>query len=186
MDAGASGRPRAVFLDRDGVLNRAVVREGQPYPPASAAELEIFPEACGELAGLKRRGFLLIVVTNQPDVARGAQTRAAVEEIHRAMRAALPLDDIRVCWHDDPDGCACRKPRPGLLTAAAGDYGIDLARSYIIGDRWRDIDAGHNAGCSAVLIDYGYRERAPERPAEARVSSLTGAVRWILEHDALT
>ena len=179
-----------MFLDRDGVINRALARAGKPYPPARAAELEIVPEAPAALAELKRRGFLLIVVTNQPDVARGTQSRAAVEEIHAVLRAALPLDDIRVCWHDDADRCACRKPRPGLLTAAACAHGIDLTRSYLIGDRWRDIDAGHNAGCATVLIDYGYHEPPPARPPDARVTSLAEAVRWICRRtdaaDALT
>jgi D-glycero-D-manno-heptose 1,7-bisphosphate phosphatase len=180
MGIGGLSR-RAVFLDRDGVLNKAVVRDGKPYPPGSLAELEIFPEARGQLERLRQAGFLLLVVTNQPDVARGTQPMAVVESIHSALRSALPLDDFFVCSHDDGDRCDCRKPLPGLLLRAAAKHGVDLAASFLIGDRWRDIEAGANAGCAAVWIDYGYQERAPEVEPSARVESLTAAVGWILQ-----
>jgi D-glycero-D-manno-heptose 1,7-bisphosphate phosphatase len=170
---------RAVFLDRDGVLNRAVVRDGKPYPAASAAQLQIPPETRQCLEELKRHGFLLLVVTNQPDVARGTQSRRSVEEIHAALAAALPLDGFFVCYHDDVDACTCRKPLPGLLLDAAGQHAVDLASSFLIGDRWRDIEAGAAAGCRTVLIDYGYGERRPKVPPDARVSSLAAAVAWI-------
>jgi D-glycero-D-manno-heptose 1,7-bisphosphate phosphatase len=170
---------RAVFLDRDGVINRAVVREGRPYPPASAAELEIVPGARECLESLKAVGFVLVVVTNQPDLARGTQTTEQVEEIHAALRAALPLDDVLVCPHDDSDGCACRKPKPGLLFEAAARHGIAMEGSYMIGDRWRDIDAGAAAGCRTILIDAGYAERSPAAEPDARVHSLAEAVAWI-------
>jgi D-glycero-D-manno-heptose 1,7-bisphosphate phosphatase len=173
---------KAVFLDRDGVLNRAVIREGKPFPPANVQELEILPDAAGALAELKQEGFLLLVVTNQPDVARGSQERAEVERIHAALGEALPIDEFFVCYHDDRDGCDCRKPKPGLLLAAAGKYGIELSESFLVGDRWRDIDAGAAAGCSTVWIDYGYREKGPAHEPEARVSSLREAARWILDH----
>lgn len=170
---------RAVFLDRDGVLNRAIVRDGKPYSPSSLAELEILPEAAACLAELKRLGFLLIVVTNQPDISRGTMALAALEEMHGALRAQLPLDDVLYCFHDDAAGCECRKPRPGLLLEAARRYGIDLAGSLLIGDRWRDIEAGAAAGCRTVWIDYGYRERGPSVQADAKVASLEEAVGWI-------
>jgi len=170
----------AVFLDRDGVLNEPVVRDGKPYPPASAADVRIVPGAAESLLRLKDAGFLLIVVTNQPDVARGTATRASVDEIHAALAHALPLDEFRVCCHDDSDRCACRKPLPGMLLAAAADHGIDLAGSYMVGDRWRDIDAGASAGCRTILIDRGYRERAPLHPPTHRAASLPEAVRLIL------
>lgn len=169
---------RAIFLDRDGVLNRAVIREGKPYPPDSLAQLELNPGA-EEFGRLKSRGFLLVVVTNQPDVARGKQTLAAVEEIHHFLGARLPIDYFRTCYHDDAENCACRKPKPGLLTEAADKYGIDLSASYMVGDRWRDVDAGAAAGCKTVWIDYGYRERGPTAPPDARVKDVCEAVRWI-------
>jgi D-glycero-D-manno-heptose 1,7-bisphosphate phosphatase len=173
------GAVNAVFLDRDGVLNEPIVREGKPYPPAGVEELRIYPEAAAALARLKTAGFLLIVVTNQPDVARGAQSREAVEAVNRAIAAALPIDGFFVCWHDDPDGCDCRKPKPGLLTQAAARHGIDLSRSFLIGDRWRDMDAGAAAGCRTVLIDRRYAERAPRRAPDFCAESLSAAVEWI-------
>jgi D-glycero-D-manno-heptose 1,7-bisphosphate phosphatase len=132
------------------------------------------------LLDLKAHGFALYVITNQPDVARGTQTREAVEAIHQALASSLPIDDIFVCYHDDADDCACRKPKPGLLLEAQRKHNIDLSRSFFVGDRWRDIDAGHAAGCKTVLIDYGYRERKPARPPEATVRSLREAADWII------
>ncbi|HWY21941.1 MAG TPA: HAD-IIIA family hydrolase [Candidatus Acidoferrum sp.] len=170
----------AVFLDRDGVLNRAVVRDGKPFPPSSVEEFEILPDVASSLLDLRAHGFALFVVTNQPDVARGTQTRDAIEAIHRTLASSLALDGIFVCYHDDSDDCACRKPNPGLLLEAQRKHNIDLSRSFVVGDRWRDIDAGHNAGCKTVLIDYGYRERKPAHPPEATVRSLREAADWIL------
>jgi D-glycero-D-manno-heptose 1,7-bisphosphate phosphatase len=175
----AAGRRRAVFLDRDGVLNRALVRDGRPYPPADAAGVELLPgveEAC---AALRRAGFLLVVVTNQPDVARGTQRLEAVEAIHRRLAEALPLDEIVVCLHDDADGCSCRKPLPGMLVDAAARWDVDLGASFMVGDRWRDVEAGRRAGCRTVFLDRGYAEAMPEAP-DATVRDLREAARWIL------
>jgi D-glycero-D-manno-heptose 1,7-bisphosphate phosphatase len=170
-------KPRAVFLDRDGVLNRAVVRGGKPCPPASVDELEILPDAAEALGRLKAAGYALVVVTNQPDIARGTTTRAAVDAIHSRMAAILPIDEFRVCPHDDHDACACRKPRPGLLVDPPT---TDVAASVMVGDRWRDIEAGRAAGCRAtILVDYEYDEEIPHEP-DARVASLSEAVEWIL------
>jgi D-glycero-D-manno-heptose 1,7-bisphosphate phosphatase len=177
-----SASARAVFLDRDGVLNRAIVRDGKPYPPASLAELEIVEGAADSLAHLKNLGFLLLVVTNQPDVARGTQTLEAIQAMHDRMRQTLPLDDFLICPHDDRDGCGCRKPLPGLLLEAQRRYGIDLARSFLVGDRWRDVDAGRAAGCRTVHLDRNYRERGPSLPPDARVASLPDAVDWIVRN----
>jgi D-glycero-D-manno-heptose 1,7-bisphosphate phosphatase len=176
----SEGFGRAVFLDRDGVLNRPVMRGGKPYPPASAEELEVSPDAPAALAALKQAGFRLYVVTNQPDVARGTATRAAVEGIHAALGEALPLDGFYVCYHDDGDRCECRKPKPGLLLAAAAEHGISLPASYLIGDRWRDIEAGQRAGCRTAWLDFGYAERGPAAPPDVRAASLAEAVAWIL------
>ena len=182
--AGSKQGRRAVFLDRDGVLNRAVVRDGRPFPPASAAAMEIPPEVPRSLADLKAAGFLLLVVTNQPDVAKGIQSREAVEAIHVRLRAELPIDDIFVCYHRDEDNCRCRKPLPGLLQDAARQYGLYLSLCYMVGDRWRDVDAGHNAGCHTALLDHGYRERPPDNEPDVRVSCLRDAADWILAHSA--
>jgi len=171
---------RAVFLDRDGVLNEALVREGKPYPPASVADLRIVADAPEALACLKSLGLPLIVVTNQPDVARGTQTVEAVEAIGNRLRQELPVDDFFACYHDDVDRCACRKPKPGLILEGAARYGVDPAQSFMVGDRWRDIDAGRAAGCRTVWIDRGYRESGPSAPADARVQSIREAADWII------
>jgi len=170
---------RAVFLDRDGVLNEAVIRDGKPYPPRSAAEVKIVPGAAAALRQLKARGFVLIVVTNQPDVARGTETMESVNAVGAQLQAELPVDDILVCPHDDRDHCGCRKPKAGLILDGAARYGVDVARSFMVGDRWRDVEAGQAAGCRTVWIDRGYKERGPEKPADARVSTLDDAVAWI-------
>jgi D-glycero-D-manno-heptose 1,7-bisphosphate phosphatase len=174
------GGRRAVFLDRDGVINRPRVKDGKPFPPANTEELEIIPDAFTALPDLKQHGFLLIVVTNQPDVSRGTQQRGVVEQINLALASALPLDQLLVCYHSEEDKCDCRKPLPGLLVRAAREYQIDLHRSFMVGDRWRDIDAGHNAGCQTVLIDYAYKERRPARAATRTVKSLREAADWII------
>jgi D-glycero-D-manno-heptose 1,7-bisphosphate phosphatase len=175
---------RAVFLDRDGVLNRALLRDGKPYPPASLAELEILPDAAAALAVLKRLGFLLVVVTNQPDVGRGTQQQEIVDAMHAHLRETLPIDDILVCYHADEHGCDCRKPEPGLILRAAAKYEIELTASYMVGDRWRDIEAGERAGCKTVLIEYGYREQGPRIGPSVRVASLGAATNWIKVHAA--
>jgi len=180
MGVGRTLSPRAVFLDRDGVLNRAIVRDRRPYPPASPAELEILPGVPEALRSLKDAGFLLIVVSNQPDVARGATSRAAVEAINRELASALPVDEFRTCFHDAGDHCHCRKPKPGMLIDAARKWNIDLARSFMIGDRWRDMEAGTAAGCRVIFIDYGYDERQPA-VVDYRVLSLGDAAARILE-----
>jgi D-glycero-D-manno-heptose 1,7-bisphosphate phosphatase len=171
---------RAVFLDRDGVLNRAIVRAGQPCPPRDTEEVEILPGAEAACRALRQAGFLLIVVTNQPDVARGTQTRAGVDAINEIVRGRLELDDVCVCPHDDADDCPCRKPRPGLVLEAARQWNIDLAASVVVGDRWRDIGAGRAAGCRTVFIDYGYAEQQ-QQEADVVVQSLAEAVPWIVE-----
>ena len=172
---------RAVFLDRDGVLNRAIVRDGKPYPPAHVGELEILPGVEEVLAGLRAAGFLLIVVTNQPDVARGTTTREAVEEINAALGVALPIDEFRTCFHDTGFECECRKPKPGALLAAAALHDIDLSESYMIGDRWRDMEAGQRAGCKTIFIDYGYQEKQPAH-VDYRVKSLLEATRFMVRN----
>lgn len=166
-------------MDRDGVINRAVVRDGKPYPPASLAELEILPDVASAMQLLHESGWLLIVVTNQPDVARGTTPLADVEAINRYLQHYLPIDEFRTCYHDSGDGCSCRKPSPGALIAAADAHGIDLSLSYMVGDRWRDTEAGERAGCKTIFVDYGYDERRPEK-FTYRVRSLAEASRIIL------
>lgn len=170
---------RAVFLDRDGVLNRPVLRNGQPGPPWSLAELVVLPGVDDALARLRAGGFVLIVATNQPDVARGRQRREVVDAMHDSLRARLPLDEIRACYHDDADGCGCRKPQPGLLVEAAQAWGIDLPSSFMVGDRWRDIEAGRRAGCTTLLVAGAAAEADGCRP-DHRVADLGAAAELIL------
>ena len=171
---------RTVFLDRDGVINRAVMRGGRPHPPASVDELEILPGVPDALARLREAGYYLAVVTNQPDIARGVTSEVQVAAIHEHLRASLGLSDIRVCPHDDADACGCRKPGPGLLLRGPA---FDASGSVMVGDRWRDIEAGRAAGCGAtILVDYQYDEAFPHEP-DARVRSLAEAADWILARD---
>jgi D-glycero-D-manno-heptose 1,7-bisphosphate phosphatase len=170
----------AVFLDRDGVLNAAVLHDGRPHPPASLGELHILPgvpEACDLL---RQAGLTLVVVTNQPDIARGTTTSARVDELNGAIRERTGIDAFYVCPHDDADSCGCRKPAPGLLVQAADDLGIDLGRSYMVGDRWRDIEAGERAGCRTVHVDRHYPEGGAIG-ADIVVADLPEAASWIMQ-----
>jgi D-glycero-D-manno-heptose 1,7-bisphosphate phosphatase len=170
---------RAVFLDRDGVINRVVLRNGRPYPPDSLADFDLLPGVPEALAALKAAGFRLIVATNQPDVGKGSQRREVVEAIHDFVRRTLPIDDVKVCYHVDRDGCNCRKPRPGMLLEAAREWNVDLASSFMVGDRWRDIEAGRAAGCQTIFVQAHYDEKQPESP-DRTVSSLPEASNFIL------
>jgi D-glycero-D-manno-heptose 1,7-bisphosphate phosphatase len=162
------------------VINRAIVRDGKPFAPDSLGAAVVLDEVAPALNRLKAAGFRLVVVTNQPDVARGRISRNIVETINAMLVASLPLDEVRVCYHDDMDACACRKPMPGLLVQPPVH---DLRRSYMIGDRSKDIEAGRRAGVRAtLLIDRGYAEACCAEP-DARVESLTAAVDWILRCD---
>lgn len=174
---------RAVFLDRDGVLNESELVGGAPRPPARPEDFRLLPgveEACRALRGA---GFALLVVTNQPDVARGALTREAVERVNALLSARLPVDEVLTCFHDDADACGCRKPRAGLLLEAASRRGLDLGRSYMVGDRWKDVEAGRAAGCRSVLIERDYSERRRCRP-DWIARDLPDAVRIILQQEA--
>lgn len=155
---------RAVFLDRDGVLNAALVRGGVPVPPSSPAEFRLLPGVPEACAALRRSGWVLVVVSNQPDIARGHAGAAQVEEINARLRAEVPLDDIIVCPHDDGDGCSCRKPNDGMLREGARRWDVELSRSFMVGDRWRDIEAGRRAGCRTILVDRDYGERRGPAP----------------------
>lgn len=167
----------AVFLDRDGVINVAPVRGGRPFSPMSPDEVTVPPDVPDALAQLKAAGYRLVVVTNQPDVATGRQRRETVEAINESLATRLPLDEFRVCYHQDGDGCGCRKPEPGLLLQEPLH---DIGRSVMVGDRWRDIEAGVRAGVAAtILIDHGYEEAITVEPT-IRVRSLAEAADWIV------
>jgi D-glycero-D-manno-heptose 1,7-bisphosphate phosphatase len=173
----------AVFLDRDGTLNAAVVRMGKPNPPTSLDEFHLLPGVAVGCARLKAAGYVLVVATNQPDVGRGTQTRTAVEAIHARLCELLPVDRVEVSYdsgREDPPS-PFRKPAPGMLLRAAQEVGLDLAQSWMVGDRWRDIDCGKNAGCRTVFIDSGRVEDLRARP-DFIVHSFVNAVNIILAH----
>ena len=172
---------KAVFLDRDGVINHSIVKNGKPFPPSSLAEVKIIDGVTEALSTLRQAGFLLIVVTNQPDIARGAISNSVVEEINNFLKKELLLDDVFMCVHDDKDECDCRKPLPGLLLQAAKKYNIDLKKSFMVGDRWKDVEAGRRAGCKTIWIDLEYDEKKPNIAPNYVAKSLAKAIPWILQ-----
>ena len=167
---------RAVFLDRDGVIIRTDVRDGKPYAITRYEDLDILNGAADAIERLKEAGFMTIGVSNQPDVQAGKVTRDVVEAINAMLVETLGLDEIRVCYDKDAD---CYKPKPGMLLEAAEQHDITLDRSFLVGDRWRDIGAGNAAGCTTVFIDRGYREQVPENPDHV-AGSLADAADLIL------
>lgn len=183
MSDRLSDRP-AVFFDRDGVLNRSIVRDGRPYAPNSAEDFVIDSAAAEVVSRVKSAGYLAIVVTNQPDVKKGSLTRETMDEMHRRLKNAVALDDIYTCeCLEDDSSCDCYKPRPGMLLEAARKWNIDLSRSVIVGDRWRDVGAGKAAGCRTVFIDRGYKkDKAPDSP-DIVVRNLMAACEAILSEE---
>ena len=174
-------KKRAVFLDRDGVISRSIVRDGLPFAPTTLSEFEILPEAPEACRRLKEAGFLLIVVTNQPEVGRGTVKQETVEEMHAKMCRELPIDCVEVCYHPGHgiSHCDCRKPKPGLLLKAARELNIDLGQSWMVGGRWRDIDCGFAVGCRTLFIDRGYAESLKHVP-DFRAKDLAEAAEMIL------
>ncbi|HKU44199.1 MAG TPA: HAD family hydrolase [Polyangiales bacterium] len=167
-----SVRPnKAVFLDRDGVINKPMIRDGLPFAPKDMSEFEFLDGAREVCAALRDRGYVLLVCTNQPDVARGWQMREQVEEFHRYIQAQLPIAHIYACYHDDKDGCDCRKPKPGMLLSGSRDFDVELSRSWMVGDRWKDIVAGRDAGCRTAYLRHGYDE-TPARDPDYEIRSL--------------
>lgn len=176
--ARTSFRRSAVFLDRDGVLTSLRTEGGVQRPPSSLSELELMPGAAQACRSLRRLGYVLVMITNQPDVPRGRTQREAVDAINDVVASRLALDDVRVCYHDDPDECECRKPRPGMIIDAAQDLALNLRSSFVIGDRWRDVEAGRRAGCRTILLD-GSPDEGLSCSPDFRARSLTEALRHI-------
>mgnify|MGYP001191920302 FL=1 len=169
---------RAVFFDRDGVINQALARDGHPFPPANWDEFSWVDGIKDVSKILKDAGFMLFCVTNQPDVRRGIQDRSVVEALHQYILVHLPLEKIYVCYHDDRDGCACRKPRPGMILKARDQYGLNLDSCWLVGDRWKDIDAGNAVGCQTVFLNYDYDETLRSSPDHTifHLSELTSLI----------
>jgi len=170
---------KAIFLDRDGVINQANLVAGKPYPPKDISELILLPKVDEAFQLLKNAGYLLIVITNQPDVARGKMKIETVEVINKFLKDLLPINDIFTCYHDDIEDCNCRKPKPGNILRAVNQYNVNVQNSFMIGDRWRDVEAGINAGCKTFYIDYGYQEKQP-KSYDYKIKSLYDAAKIIL------
>ena len=153
---------KAIFLDRDGVINKVIIKRGLPFSPLSFDLLEILPSIKESILRLKKLNFVCLVVTNQPDVSRKKIEKKTVIKMNNYLKDEIKLDDIFVCYHDDHDYCKCRKPKPGLLLEASKKWDIDLKKSYMIGDRWKDIEAGRCVGCKTIFIDYNYKEAKPK------------------------
>jgi D-glycero-D-manno-heptose 1,7-bisphosphate phosphatase len=164
MVSRARGLRPAVFLDRDGVIVIPEFRDRRSFAPRRLEDFRLYPEAAASLQRLKRAGFLLAVITNQPDVGNGLIPRSEVDAMHEIMTRQLPVDAIKSCFHRQDDHCDCRKPKPGMILDAAQELGVNLEKSFMVGDRRSDIEAGHAAGCTTVFIDLGYAEPAPAAP----------------------
>jgi len=147
---------RAVFLDRDGVINEIVWREGRPESPRNLAEFVLNGGIQEIVQKLKDHGFRIIVVTNQPDLARGKISPDSLNLMIQRVRQEIPVDGYYVCPHDDYHQCSCRKPKPGMLIKAALEWNIDLSSSFMIGDTWKDMEAGKAAGCKTILLNTFY------------------------------
>ncbi len=173
---------KAVFLDRDGVLNYSIIRANKPFPPQTLEEFKIYEDAFEALKKLKKWGFNLIVATNQPDIARNHQTPDVVETMHQKLIDKLPLDSIKMCTDETSSDY---KPLPGMLLKSAKEFGLNLKESYMIGDRWRDIGAGVNAGCyKTILLDRNYNEKMIFNP-DYICNTLTQATDYIIKQEGL-
>jgi D-glycero-D-manno-heptose 1,7-bisphosphate phosphatase len=174
----------AIFLDRDGVLNAVVWRDGKAASPRSVEELLIEPDAHAALTALKAAGYLLLVVTNQPDIGRGLMTGAVLDALHARLSLALPLDAIAACRHDNADDCHCRKPKPGLILDLAVRFGVDLGRSWLVGDQDRDIQCGQAAGCQTILLERPYNS-GRKANADHTLATLSQTVSVIVDTPTL-
>jgi D-glycero-D-manno-heptose 1,7-bisphosphate phosphatase len=171
-------KERAVFLDRDGVINKVILREGKPFSPRRLDQYVLNDGIREAVQQLKNNGFKIIVVSNQPDLARGEITEDILHSMTERLKSEIPIDDIYICPHDDHHKCSCRKPRPGMLLQAAQKWDIDLTESFLIGDTWKDMEAGKACGCKTILLDACYNQDAR---CDLRVKSLSEAASIILE-----
>src|SRR2546425_1474666 len=147
---------RAVFIERDGILNEVGVGPKNPIVPLTLEEFRIKKEAEPSLKKLKKAGFVLIVTSNQPGLSRGYQSRRELDRMHDLVKRCFPIDDLMICPHDESDHCPCRKPRPGLLIEAAFKWHLNLDHSFVISDKWQDAEAARTAGCTSLLLKSPY------------------------------
>jgi len=171
---------RAVFLDRDGVINKAITIDGKGYAPRLLKDFKIFPKVKNDVIKLKKRGFKVFVITNQPDIGNKLIKKKTLNEMHSFLKAKVPIDKIYFCPHTKNDRCKCRKPKPGMIIKASNESKIYLKESYVVGDRKIDIDAGLKAGCKTIFVNNNYYEKKPTKQ-EKTVKSLHAAVKYILK-----
>ncbi len=178
---GKLSKRRAVFLDRDGVLVKLVdYADMQRVAPRSIKDFEILPGAREVVEKVKQMGYHAIVITNQNGLTDGTVPRASLDQMHKRLYEELTVDDIFICPHVETDQCLCRKPKPGLLLEAAEKYDIDLGASYMVGDWWRDIDAGRAAGCKTILLEMP--SNAHIKNADFRATTLEDVARIVKDN----
>ena len=175
-------KQKAVFFDRDGVLSQVFFRDGKPVAPLDPKDFKLVPDAESCVKNLSAAGYVLVVVTNQPDVVRGWLAPEALEAMNamllRKLGGPAGIRSIYICPHDNQDNCSCRKPKPGLLLKGAEEWNIDLGASFMIGDRKVDVDAGKAAGCKTLLIEADYNRGVQ---ADFNAPDLSAAAAWILK-----
>ena len=172
---------KAIFFDRDGVLNAIKRINNKPFPPDNVDELELFPDVRDKLKFLKKLGFYLFLVTNQPDYKRGKQLKKNIVKINSLVKSFYQLDDTFTCWHAYDGQCECRKPKPGMIINASLKYKIYTSKSFMIGDRWKDIEAGNKAGCRSIFLDYNYDEKKPDK-YDYSTNSIQDSIDWIIKN----
>lgn len=170
---------KAIFLDRDGVINKTIFKMGKPRAPYTLEEFSFIDGVKEAVQSFKDNGFIIIVVTNQPDVARGWVSMEQVELVNNLVKDKLAVDEIKACFHTEKDQCNCRKPKPGMLLEAAESWDIDLEKSFMVGDRLSDVEAGHAAGCKSILVG-GEEKPSSVIVPEFYCADLLTASKWIL------
>lgn len=172
---------KAIFLDRDGVINKTIFKMGKPRAPYTIEEFAFYDGVKEAVQSFKDHGYLIIVVTNQPDVARGWVSMEQVELVNNLVKEHLPVDEIKACFHTDKDQCECRKPKPGMLLEAARVWNIDVSKSFMVGDRLSDVEAGQRAGCKSILVGEGDKVETSYVP-DHHCQDLLSASKWILSN----
>jgi D-glycero-D-manno-heptose 1,7-bisphosphate phosphatase len=172
---------KAIFLDRDGVINHTLFKMGKQRAPYTLEEFKFIDGVPEAIAAFKKAGFILIVVTNQPDVARGWVSMDQVNLLNHHVHSHLSVDEIMACFHTEKDNCECRKPKPGMILSAAQKFGIDVTQSFMVGDRMSDVDAGKRAGCRSILVGQAESDVATVLP-DYECLNLLEASDWILSH----
>ena len=182
------GARPAVFLDRDGVINEAIERDGKRHSPMSSSEFAFIHGIEAAFDALQSLQIPIVVVTNQPEVARGRLNTDALTVMHQLISDRFEVTDIVFCPHDDADRCACRKPKPGMILSSCARHGLDPGRSVMVGDQRKDIEAGFAAGCRTILVNNPVLVAEYERPTlpsgirpDRHGPSLVSAIPMIVE-----